>query len=250
MSTQSEDNLLDQSLRDVFRDYDLPPDDHPRVWEGVAERIATLPATSTGLSYRFLLPLTAVVGVGLGWLLPHPAAVPAAKPAAPAVHFVPAAVATAASPAVATAALLPAAEAGELRPDHQLVARPQAASHKRRAAATQRPNQAQAAPRAVLDSASTAAVQAAITPEVVAPADSAPAVPSSPAPVASVHPGTPLASVPAQQAAAGPAAKTPKPAGTNEKIVYKKLSQRQPEGRRGIGRWFTRFFQGVRHWLS
>jgi hypothetical protein len=248
MNTPSEDNLLDQSLRDVFRDYDLPPDAHPRVWEGVAERIAALPAPSTGLPYRFLLPLTAVVGVGIGWLLPHPSAVPDARPTAPATHIVAPAPAVVAAPAAVAQLPEVDAAAATTAPAIQAVVQPQQPSRKRRMDVRVRPAQhTQASTPAVLDSASTAAVQAAVTPEVVAQADSAPAVAAAPAPV---HVATPLASVPTQQAAPIAEAKAPKPAGTNEKIGYRKLSQRQPEGRRGIGRWFTRFFQGVRHLLS
>lgn len=243
MSNSSEDNLLDQSLRDVFRDYDLPPDAHPRVWKGVASRIATHPATGTGLAYRLLLPLMAVVGVGIGWLLPHPEALPATRPAA-AVHTV--APAPAVTVAAAATPLQPVSAAAEARSVAQLVARPQPAARKRRATAQNQPASPEvSASPAGLDSVSIAAVQAAVTPEVVVPADSAPSVA---APLA--HAPVPQASAPAQQVASSIEGKTLKPAGTNEKIGYKKLSQRQSEGRRGIGRWFTRFFQGVRHLLS
>lgn len=250
MNTHSEDNLLDQSLRDVFRDYDLPPDAHPRVWEGVAERIATMPAPSTGLSYRFLLPLTAIVGMGIGWLLPHPNAQQAptvAAPAARAVLYAPAA------PAAPTATLLASsteASLSEAQPVQQAAATPQQDTRRRLVATRPQPvaTRKPVSP-AALDSASTAAVQAAITPEVVVQADSAPTAVAMPAPAVPLPPAaTPQASAQPQQYA--PATKSVKPTGTNEKIAYRKLSQRQPEGRRGIGRWFTRFFQGVRHLLS
>jgi hypothetical protein len=246
MSTPSEDNLLDQSLRDVFRDYDLPPDAHPRVWEGVAGRIATLPAPATGVSYRLLLPLTAVIGVGIGWLLPHPAALPAAKPAAPTTHIVSSAPAVVVAPAAA--AMMPTESAAAVPAvASQAAAQPQRPSRKRRVAAQPRPaTRITSSASVVSDSASMAVVQAAVTPEVVALTDSAP-VAAAPA---TVHMATAPASAPAQQVAPSAEAKTPKPAGTNEKIGYRKLSQRQPEGRRGIGRWFTRFFQGIRHLLS
>jgi len=247
MSTQSEDNLIDQSLRDVFRDYDLPPDAHPRVWEGVAERIATMPASSTGLSYRFLLPLTAAVGIGLGWLLPHPAAQPVVKVAAPTTQAAPLAPAITTAPAPAAAPLATIAAEATV-PESSLLQKPaiaQQAARKQQAVAQNQPIVAQPASSGLhLDSVSTSIVQAAITPEVVVPADSAP---TAALPAASL-PMQPAAT--SQQAAPTAATKASKPTGTNEKIGYRKLSQRQPEGRRGIGRWVTRFFQGVRHLLG
>jgi hypothetical protein len=248
MSHQSEDNLLDQSLRDVFRDYDLPPDAHPRVWEGVAERIATLPAPSTGSSYRLLLlPLAAAVGIGLGWLLPHPAAQQAPAEAVPAMQVASYAPATAAAPA---AALLPNVNTAtvDVQPTYRAMAQPRQVRQKQRVALHPQPEKvAQADALVVLDSMSTAAVQATVTPEVTVPADSAPVAMPAPMPTPAT---TPMASVQAKQLPSKEAAKTTKPAGTNEKIGYRKLSQRQPEGRRGVGRWFTRLFQGVRHLLS
>ncbi|MBO2012614.1 hypothetical protein [Hymenobacter negativus] len=243
MSNPSEDNLLDQSLRDVFRDYDLPPDAHPRVWEGVAERIATLPAPSAGFPYRLLLPFTAAVGIGLGWLLPHPEAQPASQAAAPVVQVAPYAPAAVPAPA----AQLPAMDvsAVEAQPTAEPVAQPQQAPRKRRADV--RPiSAAQSAAPVGLDSAGLAAVQTALTPEVVVPTETASATTSLPVHIAAA----PQVSAPAQQLAPSASAKTQKPAGNNEKIGYRKLTQRQPENRRGIGRWFTRFFQGVRHLLS
>lgn len=252
MSTPSDDNLIDQSLRDVFRDYDLPPDAHPRVWAGVAERIAVLPApaSGTGPSSRFLLPLVAVVGIGIGWLLPHPATLEASKPATVATHIA----APTAIKEVEPTAPSPLLSKANSTIDNQLITqpaiRPQVAGYKQPAAARQQQvSLHQSATPTVLDSATTAAVQAAVTPEVMVPVDTAPAS-VAPVPVPPMHMALPIASTPAQPTSTGTSAKMLKPTGTNEKIVYRKLSQRQPEGRRGVGRWFTRFFQGVRHLLK
>ena len=73
MKSTPEENLLDQALRDVFCNYTLPPAEHTRVWAGVEQRLTTLSTPRTGLPYRLLLPLTALLGVAVGWHLPRPA---------------------------------------------------------------------------------------------------------------------------------------------------------------------------------
>lgn len=83
MNFGPDETPLDQSLREVFHDYHLPPAEHPDVWNGLAQQLATqaAPRTNAGLSYRLVLPLTAALGVGIavGWLLPRPAATPAVR---------------------------------------------------------------------------------------------------------------------------------------------------------------------------
>lgn len=255
MSTPSEDNLIDQSLRDVFRDYDLPPESHPRVWEGVAERIATLPETSSGLPYRLLLPLTAVLGVGVGWLLPKPVAAPAppaarvtqvlARPTTPTVP--PAALAVAQSPespAVVKAMAAPLARTARpvVAPAQRWLVTPsKPVPHAQRVAVP-------AAPPA--DSTSTIAV-----PTETATTSPGPAVPAAAAPVAAPVPVetaavVPVASSQPPQAAPVQQPKAVKPSGTYEKVTYRKLSQRQPERGTGIRRWFSHLFQSVKHLLG
>jgi hypothetical protein len=253
MSTPSEDNLIDQSLRDVFRDYDLPPDSHPRVWEGVAERIATLPETSSGLPYRLLLPLTAVLGVGVGWLLPKPAATPAqpatqitqvlARPASQAMASATLAV-TQSLEAPATVEAVAAPQVGTARP---------AVSAQRRLATPKPVMDAQrtAAPVATpADSASTTIVPAE-TAALPAPADAPPVAAPAPAEVAAPMPVVAsTATNQSPQAAPAQQSKAVKPSGTYEKVTYRKLSQRQPERGTGIRRWFSHLFQSVKHLLG
>ena len=81
MVEESEDNRLDQSLRDTFDDYELTPS--APVWKGIEQRLAQLPPPVLPRRRRRLVPLPLLFGLvallaGLGgWLLPHggPAAV-------------------------------------------------------------------------------------------------------------------------------------------------------------------------------
>ena len=72
MMPDSEENRLDQSLRDKFEDFDLAPD--ARVWAGVEQRLVASPTPALRrrpLPLPFLFGLTALLaGLG-GWLLPH-----------------------------------------------------------------------------------------------------------------------------------------------------------------------------------
>jgi hypothetical protein len=77
MLEEPEENRLDQSLRDVFNDYELPP--AAPVWTGIEKRLANLPPPVLPRRRRRLVPLPLLFGLvallaGLGgWLLPHPA---------------------------------------------------------------------------------------------------------------------------------------------------------------------------------
>ncbi|GAA4351095.1 hypothetical protein GCM10023185_09500 [Hymenobacter saemangeumensis] len=83
MLEEPEDNRLDQSLRDIFSDYDLPPARH--VWTGIEQRLADLPPPVLPVRRRrpvplpFLFALVALLAGLAGWLLPH-AANPVAGP--------------------------------------------------------------------------------------------------------------------------------------------------------------------------
>ena len=84
MKLSPNENPLDQSLRDVFQDFSLSPDEHPQVWDHVARRLAATakPTAGRGRLFRLGLPVAGILGVlGGGWLLLAP---PAAQPAAPA----------------------------------------------------------------------------------------------------------------------------------------------------------------------
>lgn len=65
-----EDDRLDQSLRDTFSDFDLPPSGH--VWRGIEGRLSAMPPPPRTVPLRLLLPAVGLVGVAIGWLLPHP----------------------------------------------------------------------------------------------------------------------------------------------------------------------------------
>jgi hypothetical protein len=71
MSHEPENELLDHTLRDTFSEFELPPGQH--VWTGIEGRIAALPKARRALPLKLLLPAVALVGVGVGWLLPRPA---------------------------------------------------------------------------------------------------------------------------------------------------------------------------------
>ena len=71
MIHEPEDELLDHALRETFSEFALPPSQH--VWMGIEGRIAALPKTRRALPLKLLLPAVALVGVGVGWLLPRPA---------------------------------------------------------------------------------------------------------------------------------------------------------------------------------
>ncbi|MBD2714233.1 hypothetical protein KBK19_04200 [Microvirga sp. STR05] len=70
MTQNPEDELLDESLRETFSDFTLSPSS--RLWAGVEEQLADIPKAPRALPYKVLLPLVGLVGVGVGWLLPHP----------------------------------------------------------------------------------------------------------------------------------------------------------------------------------
>ncbi|WP_044015800.1 hypothetical protein [Hymenobacter sp. APR13] len=66
-----EEELLDQHLREVFNEFELPPAN--RVWQGIEGRIGGLPGTAKSLMpLKLLLPAIALAGVAVGWLLPRP----------------------------------------------------------------------------------------------------------------------------------------------------------------------------------
>lgn len=80
MIQEYEDDRLDQSLRDTFSDFDLPPSGH--VWSGVEGRLSAQPGPPRQVPLLLLLPAVALVAGAVGWLLPHPATAPAVPPAA------------------------------------------------------------------------------------------------------------------------------------------------------------------------
>lgn len=73
MIQETEDDRLDQSLRDTFSDFDLPPSSH--VWAGIESHLSALPAPTRPLPLLLVLPIVGLVGVTIGWLLPRPATV-------------------------------------------------------------------------------------------------------------------------------------------------------------------------------
>jgi len=80
MIQETEDDRLDQSLRDTFSDFDLPPSSH--VWAGIENHLSALPGTPRPLPLLLVLPIVGLVGVTIGWLLPRPSTVsPAPRPA-------------------------------------------------------------------------------------------------------------------------------------------------------------------------
>jgi hypothetical protein len=70
MMDDHEDDRLDQSLRDTFSDFDLPPSSH--VWRGIEGQLSAMPPPPRTVPLRLLLPAVGLVGVAIGWLLPHP----------------------------------------------------------------------------------------------------------------------------------------------------------------------------------
>jgi hypothetical protein len=67
---EPEDDRLDQSLRDTFSDFDLPPSGH--VWSGIEGHLSAMPGPPRKVPLLLLLPAVGLVGVAVGWLLPHP----------------------------------------------------------------------------------------------------------------------------------------------------------------------------------
>lgn len=78
MSHEPENELLDHRLRETFSEFALPPG--PHVWADIEGRIAALPRARRALPLKLLLPAVALVGVGVGWLLPRPAFLRPAPP--------------------------------------------------------------------------------------------------------------------------------------------------------------------------
>ncbi|KAA9325512.1 hypothetical protein F0P96_19455 [Hymenobacter busanensis] len=78
MSEEPDFNRLDESLREAFSDYTLPP--AAPVWRGIEERLAALPPeprpARRPLPLPWLLPLAVLLGVAIGWLLPKRVVVP------------------------------------------------------------------------------------------------------------------------------------------------------------------------------
>lgn len=79
MIQETDDDRLDQSLRDTFSDFDLPPSH--QVWTGIESKLSTLPGAPRSVPLGFVLPFVGLVGVAVGWLLPRPALAPAPRPA-------------------------------------------------------------------------------------------------------------------------------------------------------------------------
>ncbi|WP_201980848.1 hypothetical protein [Hymenobacter rubidus] len=266
MSTDPEEHLLDQSLRDAFRDYHLPPAGHMHVWDQVEERIAALPAPRTGLSYRLVLPLTAALGVGVavGWLLPRPAAPPVAPAAAPAVHATTwvapqhaapswaAHVGAASTVACAPVHRLASKTAGRNAASHLSVQLPkQAASNPVKPARPSKPIQAEQVARVLPDSATQPTARlTALAPAPLA-ADSNRENNNLPAPELSTAASALPKEAPAKAASVAPEHATAHPAKTakqeevNEKMLYRKPTHRQPERGLGWRRWVTHLSQVV-----
>ncbi|MBO0356940.1 hypothetical protein J0X19_03195 [Hymenobacter sp. BT186] len=70
MMEEPEDDRLDQSLRDTFSDFDLPPSGH--IWSGIEGHLSAMPGPPRKVPLLLLLPAVGLVGVAVGWLLPHP----------------------------------------------------------------------------------------------------------------------------------------------------------------------------------
>ncbi|UOG74502.1 hypothetical protein MTX78_20585 [Hymenobacter tibetensis] len=79
MIQETDDDRLDQSLRDTFSDFDLPPSH--QVWTGIESRLSTLPGAPRSVPLGFVLPFVGLLGVAVGWLLPRPALTPVPRPA-------------------------------------------------------------------------------------------------------------------------------------------------------------------------
>jgi hypothetical protein len=70
MMQEPEDDRLDQSLRDTFSDFDLPPSSH--IWGGIESQLSAIPGPPRTVPLSLLLPAVGLVGIAVGWLLPHP----------------------------------------------------------------------------------------------------------------------------------------------------------------------------------
>lgn len=257
MSSDHEENLLEQALRDAFRDYDLPASEHPRVWAGVEERIAALPAARRRLPYRVVVPVTAVLGVAVGWLLPHPAPQPAPSPPVPAVQAVARPIAQMQPvPSAAAPAMAPTAAVPEVLVSPATASRLRASS--RKATVIYKSPKPGAQPQPIAQAMPTLALPAdsAVS---VAPTDSSqPASSTSIPPAAFIADSTPtLVSNPnapnqaAYLAAASEHAAKPVKEESKEKtLLYRKPTHRQPERGNGVRRWFSHLTQGLRHLLG
>ncbi|WP_375433830.1 hypothetical protein [uncultured Hymenobacter sp.] len=73
MIQETDDDRLDESLRDTFSDFDLLPSSH--VWAGIEGHLSALPSAPRPVPLLLVLPLVGLVGVTVGWLLPRPATV-------------------------------------------------------------------------------------------------------------------------------------------------------------------------------
>ena len=272
MSFDPEENLLDESLRETFRDYHLPPAEHMHVWAGVEKRIATLAAPRQGLlSYQLVLPLTAALGVGVavGWLLPRPASPPPPPQTVPAVHATTwAAMRPAAVPQVAPAPVALPAPASTLETAKMPASSPFKVSAKPRVVTTKPAVLASAAvARPVVALVSIAPVPAASYGSLASDTACTNLVASLSEPPSGEH-GLPAvaanttAALPASaerskalasEAPVSPeavehATKAAKPDRVNERMLYRKPTHRQPErGVGGIRRWFSHLTQGIRH---
>lgn len=271
MSLNPEENLLDASLRDAFRDYHLSPAEHMHVWNGVEKRIATLALPRKALlSFRLVLPLAAALGVGVavGWLLPRPTSPPPHPPAVPTVRTSTwTAPAPPAMPRVAPAAVGRRPANPVLGPWKAVAAKPLLSINGHSDAKTKGPV-AKAAAVAVVqpvagagvakvlvassDSVAPAAVPSDLVMAAPMPTPNDSSLPASPRPTPALAPTAradagPVSSTAPKEAAA-PAAKAAKPDRVNEKMLYRKPTHRQPEhGVGGIRRWFSRLTQGIRH---
>jgi hypothetical protein len=107
---EEEDNHLDESLRQVFEDFQLPPAEH--LWTGIAQRLPGEPEAPAPkrrpLPLPWLLPLALLLGLVGGWLLPRPGPAPGARPIA---RPAPLRVAASASPGTTRTAGIPASSA-------------------------------------------------------------------------------------------------------------------------------------------
>ncbi|SHL27508.1 hypothetical protein [Hymenobacter psychrotolerans] len=108
MIQDPEDELLDQSLRETFSDFDLTPASH--IWAGVEGQLAAMPKVPRAVPYKLLLPLAGLVGVGVGWLLPR-------EDVAPSAHKTEQSVVSAKAPRAATLQRAPALALAPDAPD-------------------------------------------------------------------------------------------------------------------------------------
>ena len=266
MNLEPEDNSLDQSLRDAFQDYDLPPTEHMHVWDNVARQLAT-PAGPSGPHLLYRVGLSVMAALGLmagGWLLVAPSETEPEPTARVSTQLPPSAEQVVPMPGASEAAATPEpdpAPAAELMP--LPLPKPAAVASKHRAPAPKLKPLAQAAPAMPNRPTSKAVVAAApdtgpnrvaaanLTPAGVsaAPAASSPG-PASTAPIGPRKPATEAA--PDEDSALATVAteataKSGKYLESEESnFKFHKPTHRLAESGTGFRRWLSRLKKNLR----